>query len=381
MGNVADTYHLSRRNGIWYYFRKVPKELVPIVGKRFIKRSLRTSDKAEAKKRRTLEEVKTDAYFAECVAKMAGPPGGAAAPAMPSLAMLQEYLRKAVDADNARTLKAFAGDPPKDSEQLEDMRADAEHALQILNSPDDPRRSQTVLSFGKRVLKEAGASEAALDLPDFVELIRQALVELHKRKIARYDDEHEKLYFNPLFDPARAKAIPLNELAEAYLAVKVEEYAANGVSKKREDKVRGIVRTLGEIIGEDTPVAAIDHETVQTVRSMLAKLPSRRLTLYPNQPLTVAIQRGEAEGRPKLSSTTQQFYLDELRGLLKFAKQRKYLADNPAEDAKPLQKATLAAAERRLPWTESQLRRFFSSDFYRSCAPDAAQPYKGKDRD
>lgn len=70
MENVADTYHLTRRGGgIWYYFRKVPKELVPVIGKRFIKRSLRTSDKAEAKKRRTVEEVRTDAYFAECFAQ------------------------------------------------------------------------------------------------------------------------------------------------------------------------------------------------------------------------------------------------------------------------------------------------------------------------
>jgi hypothetical protein len=61
---VAETYHLQQRAGTWYYHRRVPNELVKIVGKTVIKRSLRTGNKAEAKRLRSISDVETDQWFA-----------------------------------------------------------------------------------------------------------------------------------------------------------------------------------------------------------------------------------------------------------------------------------------------------------------------------
>ncbi|MCC5961033.1 MAG: hypothetical protein JJU08_17005 [Rhodobacteraceae bacterium] len=60
---MADTLHLRCRSGTWYYVRRVPKLLVPIIGKEFIKHSLNTKDKAQAKKLRPLEDMRADAQF------------------------------------------------------------------------------------------------------------------------------------------------------------------------------------------------------------------------------------------------------------------------------------------------------------------------------
>ncbi|WP_367194522.1 DUF6538 domain-containing protein [Amorphus sp. 3PC139-8] len=40
MRDVANTHYLIRRGEVWHYHRRVPLALVPILGKRFVKKSL-----------------------------------------------------------------------------------------------------------------------------------------------------------------------------------------------------------------------------------------------------------------------------------------------------------------------------------------------------
>src|ERR1700751_1523367 len=55
--------HLQRRDGVYYYRRRVPLQLVAKFGKTFVQVSLHTSNLKEAKKRRTLCDVEWDAKF------------------------------------------------------------------------------------------------------------------------------------------------------------------------------------------------------------------------------------------------------------------------------------------------------------------------------
>uniref|UniRef100_UPI00403F392C DUF6538 domain-containing protein n=1 Tax=Hyphomicrobium sp. ghe19 TaxID=2682968 RepID=UPI00403F392C len=41
MKPVSQTLHLQKRGDVYHYFRRVPKHLVPIIGKSFLKRSRR----------------------------------------------------------------------------------------------------------------------------------------------------------------------------------------------------------------------------------------------------------------------------------------------------------------------------------------------------
>jgi hypothetical protein len=63
MKTVSETLHLQRRGGTWYYYRRTPPDLVSIVGRRFFKRSLKTTSLAEALKLRTVEDLRLDALF------------------------------------------------------------------------------------------------------------------------------------------------------------------------------------------------------------------------------------------------------------------------------------------------------------------------------
>src|SRR5262249_49583936 len=57
---------LQRRNGVYYYRRRVPLHLVAEFGKKVVQVSLHTTSLKEAKKRRTLRDLEWDAKFAAC---------------------------------------------------------------------------------------------------------------------------------------------------------------------------------------------------------------------------------------------------------------------------------------------------------------------------
>jgi integrase len=380
MKPVAETLHLQKRGGTWYYHRRVPSHLVEKLGKQVIKASLRTTDKREAKRLRALHDVESDALFASASASDTSISAGSHPKKVP-FSVLIEYVRAAVEEDDRNSAKAFVLDPPEDAEQLEDMRIDAEIFLEMFSEPGAARTQPSVGSFARKVLARAGAeSSAANDHPEFLELVRRALMEIYRRKADRYHDRHDRPFYDELFNPERPSPVTFQALVDVYLAEQQETYELNGVSQKRWDKVCSHAKTIVEIVGPTIPVTQIDDDVVQTVRSVLAKLPSNRTKLYPDIPLALAIERAQKEKRPVISSSTQGFYLEIFSGLLRVAVRKKLLPHNPCSDAQPLKKSKLPSDQRRLPFANEQLKKFFLGSFYLSCAPDAPSPYDKPDR-
>ncbi|TNF04754.1 MAG: site-specific integrase [Sphingomonadales bacterium] len=382
MNDVAETLHLQKRGGVWYYFRCVPKTLVAAIGKQFIKRSLGTSSLTEAKRLRTIHDLNSDALFMAAEKEGIGSGKGSKHSVLP-LATLTEHVRSMIAIMDRQSAERLLKDPPADRTSLKERQADTEYELGILTNPADLRQHELIGRAGQRLLDQIGA-----DIPDlseaaqFEEIIRRGLIELCRRRLDRYADRYDRSYYDGLFDPARPASMTLEELSQTYLAEKEEDYQLNGVSPKRLDKIKASVAVLCEMIDGQMPVHAIDDDVVQRVRSLLAQMPSNRTKLYPGLPLDAAIERAKKDGKPGLSSSTQAHYLEILRDMLKVAVRKKYLPSNPAEEVKPLKKDGVTAAEKRRPWTDQQLREFFmGSSFYRSCAPGFAKPYTGKDRD
>jgi hypothetical protein len=56
--SLSQTTRLIRRNGIYHYRRCVPDDLVAAIGRREIYQSLATTSLTEAKKIRTIEDLK-----------------------------------------------------------------------------------------------------------------------------------------------------------------------------------------------------------------------------------------------------------------------------------------------------------------------------------
>ncbi|CAN5349549.1 hypothetical protein BH09PSE1_BH09PSE1_25050 [soil metagenome] len=119
-----------------------------------------------------------------------------------------------------------------------------------------------------------------------------------------------------------------------------------------------ISRTLGEIIGLDTPIRAVTVLDVRAVRRFLETLPTHVGKRFSEKPLALAAERAEIEGLPLLAPNTVRSYVIALKGIFEFARDpaRGWLDRNPVDGEVP-SKCNLV---RRHGLTPDQLTLVFS---------------------
>jgi integrase len=373
MKAMSSTYHLYKREGVWNYRRRVPTALIPVIGKKTVQLSLGTSNLKEAKKRRALEDLKTDAQFEAAEKKLKGAAKGSDGLAVPmtgtpltereAIQHVQEYVRQM----DARSRRDLTEDPPGSGSERQEIEADIGYGLNILKSRDDPRADEWVYAAMKRMLAAAGhpVDEASLPL---AELARRGLLELQQRKLARIGDDHGRPFFDHLFDPNVPPPVSFGELADQFLAVIEEEAEANQTSEKWVDKQRANVTLLREIIGNALPIQNVDYDACLKVRSVLSRLPANRSKIYKGLPISEAIAKAEKAGKPKLASVTQEIYLTTLQGILDLAWKKRLIGANPAQGMKPVKREVMEASAKRRPFAAEQLKQFFGGSFYQTCA-------------
>lgn len=380
---VSDTYHLQRRGASWHYVRRVPSNLVGVLGKKFIKKSLGKIDKAHAKQLRTIEDLQCDIQFAGLTAKLQNPVQLIATPKIGSASLndVIEHVRRTVDEADKRYAAWFAQDPPSDPEDLNDRRKDAAIELSMLRKPGDMNGEELVSRETGRAYTELGRQMKDGEYDSAAaEVVRRGLVEIARRRLDRYDDRHDRTFHDVLFDPARTSPMTFEQAADTHLSEKLKHYAENDIRERSADRLRTAGNYLKEVIGPETSVADIDDDMIQSARERIARTPSNRNKIYPNLPLTQQIDRAAKDKRPVLSAHTQGFYLDCLRDILQTAVRKRAIPFNPATDVMPLKLETLSDAEKRLPWSDAQLKEFFEGKFYFACAPGAANAYNDEDR-
>jgi len=68
---VSDSLHLQNANGTWRYVRRVPRHLMPVIGRQFIKHSLKTRERTQSRWLRPIEVMKADALFVAAETRIA----------------------------------------------------------------------------------------------------------------------------------------------------------------------------------------------------------------------------------------------------------------------------------------------------------------------
>jgi integrase len=380
MEKVSAKHHLCRRNGVYYYRRRVPLELVQAFGKNTIQFSLGTTNLTEAKKRRAAEDLKWTTQFEAAEKKVV-----TAATAKPNqsakehhaplteaevIRLVQEYVERT----DARAQQRLSTDPPSSEREKREMLADAETGAEIARSRDDPRGDELIYLAGKKILASAGRSinDPALNYAAFADWVRRGVLELDHRKLARLNDDHRLPFFDHQFGRPH---VTFGELAAQYMQFKEADAAENRTGQKWLDKQHAQVALLSEIIGKATSVEQIGFDECMRVRGLIARMPANRIKIYKDLPLDEAIARAEAEQKPRLSSFTQERYLASLREILDLAAKKRLIPVNPAEGIKPIKKETVSDAAKRVPFTAEQLKQFFESDYYQELAQHS-QPYR-----
>jgi hypothetical protein len=121
---------LQRRNGVYYYRRRVPLHLVGTFGKKFVQVSLHTTSLKEAKKQRTLCDLEWDAKFAACSSPADG--GNALAVQTSALAqpfsetelvqLVRDYVARRDRLARMREVKDYPENPAQRGSQTEKPR-------------------------------------------------------------------------------------------------------------------------------------------------------------------------------------------------------------------------------------------------------------------
>jgi hypothetical protein len=361
---------LLRRSGVYYYRRRVPAHLVKRIGKSVVQVSLQTTTIKEAKRLRTLNDLEWDARFAAAEESLPEDEGeclgsGPVPPSPPvSESDLVQLVRDYVERQDERARKRHASCAPVTTGERSEMTTNAEFEAQTLRASDDPQAQQWIYHAGQELLKPAGRTFDDPDMPGeaLAELVRRALLELSRRRLARLSDDHSRTFFDQLFDPRRPPHVTFG------VRLTEEEVAVNGLTPKGLDRQRASLALIREIIGDRTSVEAIDYDACLRVRSVLARLPANRTKFYGDLPIEQAIQAAAKEGKSLLSPVTQQQYLAVLRDVLDLAEKKRLIAVNFAEGLKPIKRDAIAASDKRKPFTLQQIRDFFNGPFYTECA-------------
>ena len=126
---------------------------------------------------------------------------------------------------------------------------------------------------------------------------------------------------------------------------------------------------VGEVLGMDTPLRSIDREACRRLMDMLRWLPTNSKKRFPKM---TAIQASEMAKAKKLTSTLGyaaiNSYLKCLSALMNFAVNEGYIDRNPARGLRVVDPRH--RRDRRLPFSNDQLRAIFNTPLYRGCVDD-----------
>lgn len=370
---MSDNHHLLRRDGRYYYRRRVPEDVVAGVGLRVIKFSLHTSDKGKAKQARAVADVEWDARFEAVRVSQAKPVirretetrAGVA-----ETAMIVQRVRDFVERRSAIVTARLAADGPADEAERHDLIADAGIGLQALRNLDDPNGAAWVDEVARKIAAENNlVSNAKLD-----GYVRRALMEVQNRKLAALQSRHDLLFFDQLFDPRGQPDVTFAEIADQYATEQRATAAANDRGGQRVDQVQNYVHLLKEIVGATTRVQSVDYDVCLRVRSTLARVPLNRTAVYRGSSLERAIELADTEHRRRLSPLTQKQYLAAFKGILDLAAKKRLIPMNFAHDLAPVKRDTVPRGEKRDPFSQDQIREFFVSGFY-AAAAQAKTPF------
>ena len=143
--------------------------------------------------------------------------------------------------------------------------------------------------------------------------------------------------------------------------------------KVRGQKTRMIydnaIPIVGEVLGMDTPLRSIDREACRRLMEMLRWLPTNAKKRFPKM---TAVEAANMARSKKLTSTLGyaaiNSYLKCLSALMNFAVNEGFLDRNPAKGLRVVDPRH--RRDRRLPFSDEQLRSIFNAPLYRGCVDD-----------
>lgn len=364
---------LLRRSGVWYVRVKVPEALrkAGLIEKHEFKKSLRTSDYAEARRLLLTELISIDAQIAAAKRKLDPAPVRALTRSEAEhIALAWFYEREDVRIERKRSAA------PAWSRQDELMDREIEEAT--FADPEDTNGQASTLSTAKRLLERHGIA-VDFNAPEFrhlLHLVRRAALEQARRELreARSDFSYhagDTFFAGAPADvphPSRAaKRTTLSELIAQHRA----EPAWQGMSPKSKLKGAAQARLFEEVFGADRDVSQIKRADAAELVNLLVRLPASATKRFPGLTAPQAADAAAKAGAAPMTRLTASSYLSAFSTLMTFAIARGVRADNPTTGLS-VGVNGVAAKDRRHPFSTEQLIKIFTAPLYTGCLNDEA---------
>jgi integrase len=388
--------HLCRRGGIYHFRLRLPKQIVQLMGRKELRRSLRTRDPLVARRRwlaalrlaeltiarlqttpmltdQEIEQIAREFYETE-------------------LAYLEEsrfYMTEWLAQHEAIAAEAAAAGIPEpippehDQSNQEQLRSD-------LAMGRNGVAVWAMIQNGKVDLDPDDPTD-----PQFRWLCRyilRALVELAER-----DKEHAAgQYYGEPKDPLFRKAVPLNG---AFAAVPAAPDPFAGLSRNSRLPISKAIelfleeatdlppktkddfaRSVGLFVRlvADRPIGLVTRDDVVDYRNQLKKLPKNYQSELKTDDPAKAIELNEMrkkekkKDKPVISDDTiDNKYLTNLRSFFNWALEYKMLRDNPATGVRASRRGGKKGSKKkkkaRVPFTIGELRAIFGAPLYAGC--------------
>lgn len=368
-------HRLLKRGNTFYYHRRVPPQLVDVLGKSVVKVSLGTGELSKATQLRSIKDVEWDERFRSAEKQTAEDQTLPLMTAAEATGLVRTYVEES-DTEWAQRL---ANDPPASEDERHEMLKEAFEEEAFFRETDNPEAHRAIWHARQKITGGSAYQFNAQTFSEnaFVELIRRALLELRRREVARLKNDFSKSFFDILFEAQSASSAKTDksstktfgELCGMYFDQYKKDAEYRKVADKRVDKIKASLELIKEIIGDAALVSELDLERCMAFRDTLSQVPTNVHKHYPNLPIAMAIEKASSDGRVCLSYTTQSLHLGTLTSVLRLAHKLGLLPMVPSEDLTPWATKTHDADKRR-PFTSDELRTIFSAPIYTGCLDD-----------
>jgi integrase len=344
---VSGYSHLYRRGAAYWFRRRVPTDLLKVLGKAEWKESLGTKNLEDAKRLCRERGVATDQEIKVARAR-------AAAEVFPPLT--PQEARALADEQLARWLMN-----DEEARISGGVRAQAQAARALEAEGSD---SRVALAEGDWT-REIKATEAALQGigrwyarsdPSF----RLLAFEMLKARVRKYDGIERRQRGEIVEAPPVTvvpQAVPggvsLGQLIDAYREERVKRYGDEATNRK----YAHVFRALEEGLGRDRPIRSITRADCRALRDLLAGMPTHMAKRYPGLTIEQASASAAQEGVQLISDRTLWSYMTNLSAVFNWGVEEEWLEKNPAKGV--AERGT--AKVKRRGFTPAELTTLFAS--------------------
>ena len=376
--DVARHQHLFRRGGVWYGRRRIPTDLLEVPefrGKKEIKKSLKTTDLATAKRLAETLNIEFTIKFDEQRKNLKGQKQ----PSDNNGGEKRKWLLSSLsELERQNFVRRFFVLLEKNEERQRRTDSDDERVTAIETLREDLGAYESgpaVIDWKANLEKEFEAQGIECDDFDIADemadwLKRAHVVSKKRTLVALGGGKLEPEYplfkdwnaFSPLAEAGGSRRT-VSELCEAFR----EQRRSAGAKPATMKSYNLPVRVLEEFMSPSQQITSVKYEDAKSVVEFLSKIPVHADKYYPKLSLALAAEKEEqTKARGTLSPNRQHDVFTTIKGIFGYAVDREWLDKNPFGSKTLVQRLPKLEESEKEQITGAELTKLLSSsDFLR----------------